>query len=165
MTIYDPTHLSMPDSSPIVDKDMGTMDPNRDIDTKEVGRVDVIIEEEYYEQEEELEYEDNKPAEESPINIDECKAKCPGVWKRLGEPVDDCMSTDTETCETATLMKNVLGIQSPKGNCENDRRTPRSCRSDRQHTILSDNSRRSRGYSSDSLQTSSHPNNGKSSKC
>ena len=103
--------------------------------------------------------------EESPININKHKTKCLGVWKWLGEPVDDCTSTDTKDGEMATLMENVLGILSPKGNCENNGRTTRSFHSDQQHIILSDDSRRSRGYSSDSLWSSSCSTNGKSSKC
>ena len=74
----DPTHPSMPNSSPVADVDMGTTDPDCDIDTKE-AEIDVVVEEEYYKQEEELNYEDNEPAEEPPINVDEHKAKCPGV--------------------------------------------------------------------------------------
>ena len=61
----DPTHSSMPDSSPIADKDMGAPDLDHDVDTRlegETGRVDVVIEEEYFE--EELDYEDNVPTEE-----------------------------------------------------------------------------------------------------
>ena len=73
------------------------------------------------------------------------------------------MSTNTETGKMATLMESVLGIQSPEGNHENDR-APRSCHSNQQHTILSDNSRRSRGYSSDSSRSSSCSTNSKSSK-
>ena len=60
-------------------------------------------------------------------------------------------------------MESVLGIQSPEGNHENDR-APRSCHSNRQHTVLSYNSRRSRCYSSDSSRSSSCSTNSKSSK-
>ena len=80
----NPTHSSMLDSSPVADEDMGMTDPNHNIDTRaeeETRHVDVIIEEEYYEQEEGLDYEDNIPMEESPIDIDERKVKCPGIWK------------------------------------------------------------------------------------
>ena len=144
---------------------MGTMDPDRDKHMKEAEKVDIIIEEEYYQQEEELDYEDNEPAEESPINANEHKVKCPGVWKRLGDPVDDRMSTDTKTGETATLMKSVLGIQSPEANREGDERVSHSRCSDQQYTVLSNDSRRSRGYSSDSSWSSSHSTNSKTSKC
>ena len=80
----DPTHTSTLDSSPVADEDMGAPDPDHDVDTREeeeTERVDVIIEEEYFEQEEELDYEDNVPMEEQPINVSEYKAKRPGVWK------------------------------------------------------------------------------------
>ena len=53
----DPTHTSTPDSSPVADEDIGAPDLDHDIDTRqeeETGRVDIIIKEEYFEQEEEL---------------------------------------------------------------------------------------------------------------
>ena len=62
-------------------------------------------------------------------------------------------------------MENVLGIWSPKGKCENDGRTSHSRHNNQQHTVLSNDSRRSRGYSSDSSQSSSCSTNSKSSKC
>ena len=162
----DPTHTSTPDSSPVADEDMGAPDPDRDVDTREeeeTERVDVIVKEEYFKQEEELDYEDNVPTEEQPVDVSEYKAKCPGIWNPLGEPVDDYASTDTKTSEMATLMENVLGIQSPEGTHEANGRgeSSHSHHSDQQHTVLSDDSRRSKGYSSDSSQLCpliSHPN-------
>ena len=162
----DPTHSSIPDSSPVADKDMGVPDPDRDVDTKEgeeTGCVDVVIEEEY---EEELDYEDNVPMEEQPTNVSGYKAKRPGIWKQMGEPVDGHTSTDTETGETATLMENVLGLQSPEGTREANRRagSSRSHHSDQQHTVLSDDSCKSRGYSSDFSWSLSRSTSSKTSK-
>ena len=108
------------------------------------------MEEEYYEQEdkaeEDLDYEDDVPVEE-PTQVDEYQAKHPGVWRCLGDLVEDHMSTDTETGETASLMQNILGIQGLEGSCEDDTKCPCSCRSERQHTVFSDDGRRSKGYS------------------
>ena len=138
----DPTHTSTPDSSPVADEDMGAPDPDHNVDTREEEEtecVDVVIEEEYFkqEEEEELHYEDNIPMEEQPIKVGRYKAKRPGIWKQLGEPVNSHASTHTETGKTATLMENVLGIKSPEGTREADRRGESSCRhrSDRQHTV------------------------------
>ena len=63
-------------------------------------------------------------------------------------------------------MENVLGIQGSEGTREADKRagSSRSCRSDRQHTVLSNDSCRSRGYSSDSSRSSSCSTNSKTSK-
>ena len=101
-----------------------------------------------------------------PPNVSGYKAKCPGIWKRLGEPVDGRVSTDTETSEMATLMENILGLQSPEGTHEADRGagSSRTHHSDRQHNVLSNDSRKSRGYSSDSLWLSSRSTSSKTSK-
>ena len=94
----------------------------------------MVIEEEY---EEELDYEDDGPTNEQHADISGYEVKHPGIWKRLGEPVDGQASTDTETGETAALMENVLGFQSPEGIHGADERAEGSCshHSDRQHTI------------------------------
>ena len=83
---------------------MGVPNPDHDVDTREgeeTGCIDVVIEEEY---KEELDYEDNVPTEEQSADVSRYKAKCPSIWKQLGEPVNGHTSTDTETGETATLM-------------------------------------------------------------
>ena len=62
----DPKHTSTLDSSPVAGEDMGMLDPDHDVDTREkeeTEHVDVIIEEEYFEQEEKLDYENNVPME------------------------------------------------------------------------------------------------------
>ena len=119
----DHMHDSTPDSSPVVDKEMGVPDPDRDIDTKEkdeVKCIDIIIKEEYVKQDEELDYEDDAPMEDQPVGVNKHKAKCPSIWKWLREPVDNRTSTNTETGETAALMESVLGIQSPEGTHQTD---------------------------------------------
>ena len=124
----------------------------------------MVVKEEY---EEELDYQDDRPTDEQPTDVSRYEAKRPGIWKQLGEPVDRHISTDTETRETAAMMENVLGIQSPEGTHGADEKTEgsRSRHSDWQHTILSDDSHRSRGYSSDSSWSSSHSTGSKTSKC
>ena len=163
----NPTHSSTPDSSPVADEEMGTVDPDQDSDRKEAKRIDIIMEEEYYEQEDDaeadLDYEDDVLVEE-PTQVDEYQGKHPGVWRRLGDPVEDRMSTDTETGEMASLMQNVLGIQGPEGSCEEDAKHPSSRHSEHQHTAFSNDGRRSKGYSSDSSRSSSHSTNSKTSK-
>ena len=72
---------------------------------------------------------------------------------RLGTPVGDRSTTDTETGETAELMKSVL-LRSPEGDPDGENRPRRSRRSDRESTVLSDGSRPSRGHSSDSSRSS-----------
>ena len=119
----DPMHDSTADSSPVVDKEMGVPDPDRDIDTREkdeVKFIDIIIKEEYIEQDEELDYEDDALMEDQPVGVNRHKVKCPSIWKWLGEPVDNRTSTDTKTGETAALMESVLGIQSPEGTHQTD---------------------------------------------
>ena len=79
----DPTYTSMLDSSPVADEDMTAPDPDCDIDTREeeeMERVDVVVEEEYFKQEEELDYEDDIPMEEQPVSV-EYKVKHPSIWK------------------------------------------------------------------------------------
>ena len=136
----DPTHSSVPNSFQEADKDMGAPDPYCDMDMKEgeePEQVDMVIEEEY---EEELDYEDDEPTNEQPANISRYKAKCPGIWNQLGDQVHGHVSTDTETSETATMMENVLGIQSPEGAHGTNKRAggSNSYSSDWQHTVLSD---------------------------
>ena len=140
----------------------------------------VVVEETYYEQNEELDYDDDAPTEEvtparlegheldddanaddeeedAPINAESvrpCKGKDAPVWGRLGTPVGDRSTTDTETGETAELMQSVL-LGSPQGDPIEEESNPRrSRRSDRESTVLSDSSRRSRGHSSDSSRSS-----------
>ena len=61
---------------------------------------------------------------------------------------------DTETGETAELMQSVL-LGSPQGDPIEEESNPRrSRRSDKDSTVLSDSSRRSRGHSSDSSRSS-----------
>ena len=77
----DPTHSSMPDSSPVADEDMGAPDPDHDVDTKEgeeTELVDVVVEEEY---EEELDYEDDEPMDQQPADTSGYKVKLPSIWK------------------------------------------------------------------------------------
>ena len=150
-----------------------------DDDTKS-NDYDIVVEETYYEQgEEELDYNDDAPMEEDlpaqdggsrPGNEDEDvnaddeeeddhvatesihpkKGKDAPVWGRLGTPVGDRSTTDTETGETAELMKSVL-IGSPDADTTKEESEPRRSRqSDRESTILSDDGRHSRGHSSDS---------------
>ena len=119
----DPMHSSMSDSSPVANEGMGMADPDHDMDPKEAKRIDIVVEEEYYEHEaeaeEDLDYKDVEPTEE-PTQVDEYEVKHPGVWRHLGDPAEDHMSTDTETDETASLMQNVLGIQGPEDSHEDD---------------------------------------------
>ena len=145
---------------------------------------DVVIEEIYYERgEEELDYHDDAAVEEGmptqdedsrPVDEDEDvnaddeeeddpavnefvrpkKGKDAPVWGRLGTPVGDRSTTDTEIGETADLMESVV-LGSPDRDPTNEESPPsRSRRSDRESTVLSDDDRRSRGYSSDSSRSS-----------
>ena len=145
---------------------------------------DVVVKETYYEWgEEELDYDDYAPVEEETVaqvhdqeldksdkdvNADDegednhanaesvrpNKGKDAPVWGRLGTPVGDRSTTDTETGETAELMKSVL-LGSPEGDQPEEESKPRrGRRSDKESTVLSDSSRRSRGYSSDSSRSS-----------
>ena len=119
----DPMHDSTPESSPVMDKEMGVLDPDHDIDTREKDKVkciDIIIKEEYIEQDKELDYGDDAPMEDQPVGVDRNKVKCPSIWKWLGELVNNRTSTNTETGETAALMESVLGIQSPKETHQTD---------------------------------------------
>ena len=66
------------------------------------------------------------------------EGKDAAVWGRLGTPIGDRSTTDTETGETADLMKSVL-IGSPDGDqtpCKDESR--RSHRSDMESTVLSE---------------------------
>ena len=151
---------------------------------------DVVVEETYYERgEEELDYDDVAPVDEdAPAQLDDQeldedvntddeeeddhaiaesvrpqKGKDAPVWGRLGTPVGDRSTTDTETGETAELMKSVL-LGSPEGDpIEEENKPRRSRRSDKESTVLSDGSRRSRGYSSDSSRSSCRSTGSKSS--
>ena len=152
-------------------------------DDQEGGDYDVIMEETYYVQgEEELDYDNDPPVEEdmvvrdaddNPGDEDDDKGeddladdndaaesirpkegKDAAVWGRLGTPVGDRSTTDTETGETTNLIKSVL-IRSPDGDQTTGKdESRRSCRSDREPTVLSDSGRLSRGYSSDSSRSS-----------
>ena len=132
---------------------------------------------------EELDYDDDAPVEEDmpvreddqrpdnsdgDVNADDeeegdhvaTKSVCPKkgkdapVWGRLGTPVGDRSTTDTETGKTAKLMKSVL-LGSPDGGPITEESKPRRSRqSDKESTVLSDGSRRSRGHSSDSSRSS-----------
>ena len=111
----DPTHSSMPDSSPVADEDMGVPDPDCDENMREgeePTQVDVVVKEEY---KEELDYEDDEPTDEQPTDVSPYIAKCPGIWNQMGVPVDRHANTDTETGETTAMMENILGIWGPKG--------------------------------------------------
>ena len=81
------------------------------------------------------------------------KGKDAPVWRRLGTPVGNRSTTDTETGEAAKLMKSVL-LGSPEGDPDGENRPRRSRQSDRESTVLSDGSRQSRGHSSDSSRSS-----------
>ena len=149
-------------------------------DGEEDNDFNAAVEETYYEQgEEELDYDDDAPAEEatpahSDDNTDDSddadgreenaatenesvrprKGKDAPVWGRLGTPVGDRSTTDTETSETAELMQSVL-LGSPQGDpIEEESNSRRSRHSDKESTVLSDSSRRSRGHSSDSSKSS-----------
>ena len=101
--------------------------------------------------------------EDAPTNTESMrprKGKEAPVWERLGTPVRTAtpersiVSTDTETGETAELMQSVL-LASPQGDLTEEECNPRrSRRSDKESTVLSDSSRRSRGHSSDSSRSS-----------
>ena len=76
----DPTHSSMPDSSPVADKDIGAPGPDCDEDTREgeePTQVDIVVEEEY---EEELDYEDDEVTDKHPADVSKYKVKHPGIW-------------------------------------------------------------------------------------
>ena len=168
--------------NPKEEDEMGIAD-DADADA-EGNDYDIVVEETYYEQgEEELDYNNDAPTEEDlpaqdggsrPGNEDEDvnadyeeeddhvatesvhpkKGKDVPVWGRLGTPVGDRSTTDTETGKTAELMKSVL-IASPDADATKEESEPRrSCRSDRESTVLSDGGRRSRGHSSDSSRSS-----------
>ena len=99
---------------------------------------------------------DDEEEDDPAVNESICpkKGKDAPVWGRLGTPVGDRSMTDTETGETADLMESVV-LGSPDGDPSNEESPPsRSRRSDRESSILSDNNRRSRGYSSDSSRSS-----------
>ena len=159
--------------------DAGTEDRILDdaVDDGKDNDFNTVVEETYYEQgEEELDYDDDAPAEEStPAHLDDDNADeeeedvptntelvCPKkqkdapVWGRLGTPVGNRSTTDTEAGETTELMQSVL-LGSPQGDpIEEESRPRRSRRSDKESTVLSDSSRRSRGHSSDSSRSSCH---------
>ena len=153
-------------------------------DDQEDNDHDVVVEETCYERgEEELDYDDDAPVEEEMAVQDDDsdpgdedkdgnaddegeddvaatgsvrpkKGKDAPVWGRLGTPVGDKSTTDTETGETAEMMKSVL-IGSPDGNQTAEKNeSRRRSRSDRESTVLSDGGRRSRGHSSDSSRSS-----------
>ena len=155
----DPTHLNMPEDSSHTedDKDVdkpasegGNTDDNVGGEREESPAGDVIIEEEYCEQEEEeeLDYEDNAPNEEQEQDVEVNKSEqatnteeiWPAIWGWLGDPINERASTDTENCEVANLMESVLGIQSPEGGCQTSEgyAALHSHRSDCQHRVLSD---------------------------
>ena len=66
----DPTHFSMPESSPLTDEVVDVEETVREEDNTETQKevqestVDVVIKEEYIKQEEELDYKDDVPTEE-----------------------------------------------------------------------------------------------------
>ena len=155
--------------------------PDAEADNADNNDYDVVIEETYYERgEEELDYDDDAPVEgDAPAQLDDQeldedantddkeeddhaiagsirpqKGKDTLVWGRLGTPVGDRSTTDTETGKTAELMKSVL-LGSPEGDPVKEENKPRrSQQSDKESTVLSDGSRRSRGHSSDSSRSS-----------
>ena len=155
--------------------------PDAKADDADDNDYNVVVKETYYERgKEELDYDDDAPIEEdAPAQLDDQEldedvnadneeeddhaiagSVCPQkgkdalVWGRLGTPVGDRSTTDTETGKTAELMQSVL-LGSPQGDPigeENNHR--RSRRSDKESTVLSDSSRRSRGHSSNSSRLS-----------
>ena len=155
--------------------------PDAEADDADDNDYNVVVEETYYEHgEEELDYDDDTPVEEDApaqlddqeldedVNVDDeeeddhaiagsiCpqKGKDALVWGRLGTPVSDRSTTDTETGKTAELMQSVL-LGSPQGDPIEEENNPRrNRRSDRESTVLSDSSRQSRGHSSDSSRSS-----------
>ena len=131
----------------------------------------VVEETYYEQDDEELDYDDDAPTEEATPaqddnadNVDDAddvdnaddeeenaptnnesvrprKGKDAPVWGRLGTPVGDRSTTDTETGETAELMQSVL-LGSPQGDPIEEESNPRrSRRSDKESTVLSDSSR------------------------
>ena len=96
--------------------------------------------------------EEDDPAVDEPV----CprKGKDAPVWGRLGTPVGDRSMTDIETGETADLMESVV-LGSLDRDPTNEESPPRrNRRSDRESTVLSNDDRHSRGYSSDSSRSS-----------
>ena len=95
------------------------------------------------------------------------EVKDPTIWKWLGDPVDEQASTDTDTGEAMSLMESVLGIQSPEGGNRSSEGCCLPCSqcSDQQHTVLSDYSWWSYGYSSNSSQSSSRSTNSSECQC
>ena len=90
------------------------------------------------------------------IDLPNQKERAP-VWGRLGMPLSEKDTTDTETGETTTLLGSNT-IQSPEGGQGDEEEPPRwSHRSDKQSTVLSDEGRRSRGYSSGHLASRQAP--------
>ena len=140
------------------------------VDDADDNDYNAVIKGTYYEWgEEDLDYDDDAPVEEdTPAQVDDQeldedinaddeeeddhvtaesvhpkKGKDAPVWDRLGTPVGDRSTTDTETGETAELMKFVL-LGSPEGDPTNEESKPRRRRrSDKESTMLSDGSRRS----------------------
>ena len=161
--------------------DPGAKDKTPDAEANDMddNNYNAVIEETYYERgKEELDYDDDAPVEEdAPAPIDDqeldkdvnddeeeddhatagsvrpLKGKDAPVWGRLDTPIGDRSTTDTETGETAELMKSVL-LGSLEGDPIEESEPRRSRRSDRESTVLSDGSRRSRGHSSDSSRSS-----------
>ena len=135
------------------------------VDDTDDNDYNVVVEETYYERgEEELDYDDDALVEEDTlaqihdqeldksdkdVNADNegeddhanaesvrpKKGKDAPVWGRLGTPVGDRSTTDTETGETAELMKSVL-LGSPEGDQTKEESKPRRGRwSDKESTV------------------------------
>ena len=178
--LYPPADDIMTAESQYGDPEVEDETPDVEADNEDDNEYNAIVEETYYEHgEEELDYDDDAPVEEEApaqiddqepdedVNVDDGeegdhatagsvhpqKGKDAPVWRRLGTPVGDRSTTDTETGETAELMKSVL-LGSPEGDPIEENRLRRSRQSDRESTMLSDGSRRSRGHSSDSSRSS-----------
>ena len=178
---YPPAEEIMAAESQYGDSGMEDKTLDDGVDDGKDNDFNTVVEETYYEQgDEELDYDDDAPAEETtPAQLDDHeqdddvnaddeeedaptntesvrprKGKDAPVWGWLGTPVGDRSTTDTETGETAKLMQSVL-LGSPQGDPIEEESNPRrSQRSDKESTVLSDSSHRSRGYSSDSSRSS-----------
>ena len=145
------------------------------VDDEDDNDYNTVVEGTYYEQgEEELDYDDDTPIEkDTPAQLDDQeldedinaddeeedghtiarpihpqKGKDAPLWGRLGTPVGDRSTTDTETGEAAELMQSVLLGSSQGDPIEEESNPRRSQCSDRESTMLSDSSRRSRGHRS-----------------
>ena len=181
----DPMHLSTPEESPHAGKDddadkpiskEGATATNLEAE-EEMPMADVVVEEEYFKQQEEegLGYEDTfvRSVNKSSRSVNKLlrmmnklfrmmnkllrltRMRKPLLW--LGDHIDKQPSTDIDTGEATSLMESILGIPSPGDGhrFSEGSHHPHSQCSDRQHTVLSNYSQQSHEYSSDSSWSSS----------